>query len=94
MGKAKPAAAAKGPVEILQEYGCGPIPFSGANDALYERRLVFDHVIEPAAATPRDQFEALSAAVRDVLAQRWVETGRRHDTANPKQVYYLSLIHI
>ncbi len=91
MGKAKPLAAAKGPVETLQEYGCGPIAFSGANDALYERRLVFDHVIEPAAATPRDQFEALSAAVRDVLTQRWVETARRHDAANPKQVYYLSM---
>ncbi|QDU21992.1 glycogen/starch/alpha-glucan phosphorylase [Urbifossiella limnaea] len=93
MGKAKPAAApsAKGPLEILQEYGCGSVPFSGANDALYERRLVFDHVIEPATATPREQFEALSAAVRDVLAQRWVETSRRHDTANPKQVYYLSM---
>ncbi|MFO0800909.1 MAG: glycogen/starch/alpha-glucan phosphorylase [Gemmataceae bacterium] len=93
MGKAKPAAApaVKGPLETLQEYGCGSVPFSGANDALYERRLVFDHVIEPAAATPREQFEALSAAVRDVLAQRWVETSRRHDTANPKQVYYLSM---
>ena len=92
MGKAKPAApAAKNPLDILRDYGCGPIPFSGGNDALYERRLILDHVIEPAAATPREQFEALSAAVRDVLTQRWIETGTRYDKANPKQVYYLSM---
>ncbi|HYH69057.1 MAG TPA: hypothetical protein VD866_30460, partial [Urbifossiella sp.] len=91
MGKAKPAAAAKNPLEILQAYGCGSIPFSGGNDGLYERRLVFDHAIEPNKATPREQFEALAAAVRDVLTQRWVETAARYDTANPKQVYYLSM---
>ncbi len=91
MGKANPAPAAKDPADVLRDYGCGPIRFSGGNDALYERRLVFDHVIDPAAATPREQFAALSAAVRDVLAQRWVETARRHDRANPKQVYYLSM---
>jgi len=91
MGKSTPAAAPKNPLEILQEYGCGSIPFSGGNDGLYERRLVFDHAIESAAATSREQFEALAAAVRDVLTQRWVETAGRHDKANPKQVYYLSM---
>ncbi|MBX9623668.1 MAG: glycogen/starch/alpha-glucan phosphorylase [Gemmataceae bacterium] len=86
---ADPPAA--GPVDRLREYGCGPVPFTGGNDALYERRLVFDHVLDPADAARRDQFEALAAALRDVLAQRWVKTARHHDRANPKQVCYLSM---
>jgi starch phosphorylase len=92
MGKTKAAAHAdKGPVEVLRGYGCGPVPFTGGHDALYERRLTFDHVTDDAAATPREQFEAVAAALRDVLAQRWVKTLRTHDAANPKQVYYLSM---
>jgi starch phosphorylase len=92
MGKTKAAAHAdKGPVEVLREYGCGSVPFTGGHDALYERRLVFDHVIEPADASPREQFEAVASALRDVLAQRWVKTLKTHDAANPKQVYYLSM---
>jgi starch phosphorylase len=95
MSKAKTAAptapAADGAGDILHSYGCGPVAFTGGKDALYERRLVFDHVIEPGAASRRDQFEALAWAVRDVLAQRWVRTNEHHDRANPKQVYYLSM---
>ena len=33
--------------ELLTRYGCGPIRFSGHNDALYERHLVFDNVVDP-----------------------------------------------
>jgi starch phosphorylase len=58
---------------------------------LYERRLVFDHVLDAMAAGPRDQFEAVAGAIRDVLAQRWVKTEQKYDRANPKQVYYLSM---
>ena len=32
--------------EILQQYGVGPIQFSGTNDALYERHLTFDNVVD------------------------------------------------
>ncbi|SIO04576.1 glycogen phosphorylase [Singulisphaera sp. GP187] len=77
--------------ELIARYGCGPVPFSGTNDALYERRLVFDHVVDPGEAGPRDQFEAVALAIRDVLSQRWVRTQREYDRANPKQVYYLSM---
>jgi starch phosphorylase len=92
MTKTKTAAsAAKDPMDILRAYGCGPVAFTGGDDALYERRLVFDHVIDPTAAGPREQFEAVAWAVRDVLAQRWVKTQQHHDRANPKQVYYLSM---
>jgi hypothetical protein len=33
--------------ELLKQYGCGPIPFVGSENALYERHLVFDRVIDP-----------------------------------------------
>ena len=96
MGKAKVAAAgtrrsSDGAAKLLEQYGCGPVGFTGTDDALYDRRLVFDHVMDKKEATPREQFEALSLAVRDVLAQRWVKTKHHHDRANPKQVYYLSM---
>src|SRR4051794_19809377 len=96
MLKTKPATqgtppAPDGVANLLRHYGCGPVAFTGAEDALYERRLVFDHVVDPKDAGPREQFEALSSALRDVLAQRWVKTQRHHDQANPKQVYYLSM---
>jgi starch phosphorylase len=76
---------------LLDRYGCGPVKFSGTEDALYERRLAFDHVVDPAEASSREQFEAVAWAIRDVLAQRWLRTQRGHDRANPKQVYYLSM---
>ena len=33
--------------EVLRQYGCGPIPFVGAENAFYERHLIFDRVIDP-----------------------------------------------
>jgi starch phosphorylase len=80
-----------GVAKLLHHYGCGPVGFTGHDDALYERRLTFDHVIEAKDASARDQFEALASAIRDILAQRWVKTNKHHDHANPKQVYYLSM---
>ena len=39
---------------LLTQYGCGPIRFSGQDDALYERHLLFDDVVAPEAAGPRE----------------------------------------
>ena len=77
--------------ELLQQYGCGPIPFVGSPSALSEQHLVFDRVIDPKVATPRERFEAVSRSVRDVLAQRWVLTRRTYELENPKRIYYLSM---
>ena len=77
--------------KLMLHYGCGPVKLAGSEDALFERRLVFDHVIEPEEAGPREQFEAVAGALRDVLVQRWLKTSRCHNRANPKQVYYLSM---
>jgi len=89
--KIPPVPTHDGVAKLLSHYGCGPVEFTGRDEALYERRLVFDHVIDPSEAKPREQFEAIAWAVRDVLSQRWVKTNHQHDHANPKQVYYLSM---
>src|SRR6516164_2932744 len=77
--------------DLLQQYGCGPIHFSGADDALYERHLLFDDIVAPAAAGPREQFEAAARSARDILSQRWVRTESTYDREDPKRVYYLSM---
>jgi glycogen phosphorylase len=84
-------AAAPTAAELLDQYGCGPIRFSGHNDALYERHLIFDDIIDPIAAGARERFEAAARSVRDVLSQRWVETERTYKRENPKRIYYLSM---
>jgi starch phosphorylase len=60
--------------ELLTRYGCGPIRFSGHDDALYERHLLFDDVVDISAAGARERFEAAAHSVRDVLSQRWILT--------------------
>ena len=60
--------------ELLQRYGSSAIPFVGTEGALYERHLVFDRAIDPKRASARERFEAFSRSVRDILAQRWVQT--------------------
>ena len=77
--------------DLLEQYGCGPIQFSGTQDALYERHLLFDDIIAPAAAGAREQFEAAARSNRDVLSQRWVLTESTYDSRNAKRIYYLSM---
>src|SRR5262249_7575955 len=77
--------------ELLQRYECGPVRFSGDENASYERHLVFDHVVSPEYAHTRHKYEAVARAVRDLLAQRWLKTRTAHYDANPKRVYYLSM---
>jgi starch phosphorylase len=73
------------------QYGCGPVEFTGADNALYERHLLFDSVIDPIVAKPRERFEAFARSVRDILAQRWVLTEATYERERPKRVYYLSM---
>jgi starch phosphorylase len=76
---------------ILEQYGCGPIRFTGTGDALYERHLLFDSLVDPAAVGPRERYEAIARSVRDVLSQRWLRTEQTYDRENPKRIYYLSM---
>jgi starch phosphorylase len=77
--------------QLLKQYECGPIRFTGKPDASYERHLVFDHVIDAKKATVREQFEAVACSLRDLLTQRWIKTQETQDRENPKRVYYLSM---
>ena len=57
----------------------------------YHQRVVFDHVVSQEDATQRERFEAVARTLRDLLAERWLETDRVYERKNPKQVYYLSM---
>jgi glycogen phosphorylase len=76
---------------LLQGYGSGSIPFFGTEEASYERHLVFDRAIDPKVSSARERFEALSHSVRDILAQRWVQTKTTYEQQNVKRIYYLSM---
>jgi starch phosphorylase len=94
-GDRKPAGArtmnAPGIDELRAQYACGPVQFTGRGDALYDRHLFFDNVVDPAAVGPRERYEAVARSVRDVLSQRWVRTEQSYERANAKRVYYLSM---
>ena len=90
---AEPPSVAESPVisKLLDQYGCGPVHVAGIHDALYQRHLLFDDVAAPAAAGPRERFEAFARSVRDILSQRWVLTEETYKRENPKRIYYLSM---
>ena len=79
------------------EVGCEPVlhglsGFEGAWRAPpFERHLVFDNVLDPSTAGPREQFEALGRSVRDRLSVQWIATENAYLRVNPKRAYYLSM---
>jgi glycogen phosphorylase len=77
--------------KLHDRYGCGPVQFTGAYNALYERHLVFDNVREVTTVGARERFEAIARSVRDILSQRWIHTEKTYQRVNPKRVYYLSM---
>jgi len=85
------AAGSEALAKLLTQYGCGPVQFTGTNDALYERHLTFDDVVAVSDAGPRERYEAVARSIRDVLSQRWIRTDKTYERENPKRVYYLSL---
>lgn len=60
-------------------------------DGWTDRYLVCEHVVDPATARTRQQFEAVARFVRDLIAHRWVKTRLAREASNPKRTYYLSL---
>jgi starch phosphorylase len=76
---------------LLEQYGCGPVKFSGEPNAAFEQHLLFDHVMALDATGSRERFWAVARSVRDVLSQRWVRTEEAYARANPKRIYYLSM---
>ena len=45
---------------------------------------MFDNVVDPAAAGPRERFEAVARSVRDILSQRWVRTEQHLRAREPQ----------
>src|SRR5271165_2245120 len=76
---------------IAAQYGCGPVKFAGAEEALYERHLLFDNIVGADEITLRERYEAVARSVRDILSQRWIQTDHTYERENPKRVYYLSI---
>jgi len=76
---------------LTDRYECGPVRLAGDGNAFYDRHLLFDNVVDPAATSSRDRFEALARSVRDILSQRWILTEKTYQTQNPKRLYYLSM---
>ncbi|HTV95858.1 MAG TPA: glycogen/starch/alpha-glucan phosphorylase [Steroidobacteraceae bacterium] len=56
-----------------------------------ERYLLCEQLVDPLEAAPREQFEATSRFIRDLVAHRWVMTRRARAEADPKRIHYLSL---
>jgi glycogen phosphorylase len=77
--------------KLIEQYGCGPVRFTGTDEALYERHLIFDNVMEAAEIGARERFEAVAHSVRDVFSQRWIRTEKTYERNDPKRVYYLSM---
>ncbi len=76
---------------LTAQYGSGPVNFSGSDEALYERHLLFDSIVDASQVTHRERYEAVARSVRDVLSQRWIRTEQTYESENPKRVYYLSM---
>src|SRR5246500_1200065 len=76
--------------KLLKQYGCGSIPFAGA-DGLYDRHLLFDNIKDLATVPARERYQAFARSVRDVLSQRWILTEETYARENPKRAYYVSM---
>src|SRR5450830_537221 len=71
-------------------------PDAAGRDVESLRHSVANHLLytvgkDPVAASKRDWLYALSAAVRDRLVERWMDSTRRQYKQNVKRIYYLSM---
>ncbi|MBV9907008.1 MAG: glycogen/starch/alpha-glucan phosphorylase, partial [Hyphomicrobiales bacterium] len=76
---------------LLKSYAISAALFSGAPDALYERHLKYDNIVEPETANTRERYKAAARAVRDILSDRWLRTNKTYARENPKRIYYVSI---
>ena len=76
---------------FLQQYSCSAPRFAGVPDALYERHLKSDNVVESQSSDSRERYDAAARAVRDVLSDRWLRTDETYARENPKRIYYVSI---
>jgi glycogen phosphorylase len=63
----------------------------GQQESWIDRYVLCNHLVDPAAAMPRQKFEATARFIRDLVAHRWERTRLARAEANPKRVHYLSM---
>ena len=73
---------------LLRNYAISAALFSGSPDALYERHLKYDNIVEPDTANTRERYKAAARAVRDILSDRWLRTNKTYARENPKLMLY------
>jgi starch phosphorylase len=76
---------------LLKGYAVSAALFAGAPDALYERHLKYDNIVEPETANTRERYKSAARAIRDILSDRWLRTNKTYARENPKRVYYVSI---
>ena len=62
----------------------------GTFQAAYINRLFTLFGKDRAESTANEQYKALASLVRDIIGRRWLDTTRRYDRQQQKQVYYFS----
>ncbi len=77
--------------KLVAQYVSEPTTFTGTEEALYERHLLFDNIVDPESISLRERFEAVARSVRDLFSQRWIRTEQSYDRKNPKRIYYISI---
>ena len=77
--------------EAANERRLEKLGLSGKDRDWADRYLLLDHLVNPDLARPRQRFEGVCKAVRDLLAHRWIKTRQVRERENPKRVYYLSM---
>jgi starch phosphorylase len=55
------------------------------------RHITYSLVTTPAELSPREAFQAVALAVRDLLVEGRLQTQQRYRRADPKRLYYLSI---
>jgi starch phosphorylase len=56
-----------------------------------ERYLLCEKLVDPSIGDPRQEFEATSRFIRDLVAYTWARTRQAREQANPKRIHYLSM---
>src|SRR5262245_35422643 len=78
-------------VDQAQERRLDRLGLAGRESEWPERYILFEHLVDPTLARPRQRFEGICKFIRDLLAHRWVKTRQTRERENPKRVYYLSM---
>jgi starch phosphorylase len=80
---AKPSMTADRASDVALERRLERLGLTGKEDSWTDRYLLCEHLIDPAAAPPRQRFESIARFIRDLIAHRWVKTRQVREKANP-----------